>query len=509
VVESYEGWLMSAIRRLKDHQDIYQQFGIKPVLFIMADKSQHADTIGKWLVETEQLNFSKDEVLVIHTDSIGAVTKQDLEKARELANTIDAPDNNVKVIVSVLMLREGWDVRNVTVTLGLRPFTSKARILPEQTVGRGLRLIQGNELGDTQTLEVMGTKAFEDFVRQLEVEGVGIETTTTPPPPPIMVEPVRERIEFDIGIPTTEPIFTHEYKNLDYMDPLQLPPICNAAVLEQEYSQKLVMEFMTTETVVHEEEFSLHELPVAEILISSICDKIAAKQGLTNVFSTLYPIVFSYMKDRCFGHTVDVDDTKVRSHLRRPELQNGVAEFLAARIAALTIIKRDIKFQTQDFRLSDVKRFAWRRKYLICKKTVFNYVVTYNNYESSFAQFLDRCSDILKFSALATTGQGANGQFRINYAGKNGAIRFYYPDWIAVQSNQSGDPVNWIIETKGRVWEDTIYKDQAIHYWCDRVTHLTGKTWRYIRVNQSEFDSRLVNSTSFAQLLSATEMGSG
>jgi len=35
------------------------------------------------------------------------------------------------------MLREGWDVRNVTVVLGLRPFTASAKILPEQAVGRG------------------------------------------------------------------------------------------------------------------------------------------------------------------------------------------------------------------------------------------------------------------------------------------------------------------------------------------------------------------------------------
>lgn len=37
------------------------------------------------------------------------------------------------------MLREGWDVQNATVIAGLRPYTSKANILPEQTIGRGLQ----------------------------------------------------------------------------------------------------------------------------------------------------------------------------------------------------------------------------------------------------------------------------------------------------------------------------------------------------------------------------------
>lgn len=88
-----------------------------------------------------------------------------------------------------MMLREGWDVQNVTVVLGLRPFTAKAQILPEQAVGRGLRIMKGISPDHTQTLEVMGTSAFEEFVRELEKEGVGINTVKTPPPLPVTISP--------------------------------------------------------------------------------------------------------------------------------------------------------------------------------------------------------------------------------------------------------------------------------------------------------------------------------
>ena len=44
-----------------------------------------------------------------------------------------------KVIVSVLMLREGFDVNNICVVVPLR--ASTASILLEQTIGRGLRLM--------------------------------------------------------------------------------------------------------------------------------------------------------------------------------------------------------------------------------------------------------------------------------------------------------------------------------------------------------------------------------
>jgi type III restriction enzyme len=68
------------------------------------------------------------------------------------------------------MLREGWDVQSVTVIVGLRPYTSKANILPEQTVGRGLRLMFGGNSGYIERVDVIGNKTFIEFVEQLERE---------------------------------------------------------------------------------------------------------------------------------------------------------------------------------------------------------------------------------------------------------------------------------------------------------------------------------------------------
>ncbi len=68
-------------------------------------------------------------------------------------------ENKVKFLVSNMMLRECWDMQNVTVILGLRPFTSKVQILPEQAIGRGLRLMRGISPDHTQTLEVMGVES--------------------------------------------------------------------------------------------------------------------------------------------------------------------------------------------------------------------------------------------------------------------------------------------------------------------------------------------------------------
>ncbi len=67
------------------------------------------------------------------------------------------------------MLREGWDVQNVTVVVGLRPYSAKANILPEQTIGRGLRLMfRGENSGYTERVDIIGTPGFMQFVDNLE-----------------------------------------------------------------------------------------------------------------------------------------------------------------------------------------------------------------------------------------------------------------------------------------------------------------------------------------------------
>lgn len=77
----------------------------------------------------------------------------------------------------------------------------------------------------------------------------------------------------------------------------------------------------------------------------------------------------------------------------------------------------------------------------------------------------------------------------MDYLKPSGAIGFYHPDWVVVQKAKGGS-VNWIIETKGRVWEGTTAKDDAINDWCERIARETGTQWRYRRVNQLAFDGK-------------------
>lgn len=496
--EKYGYWLRAAVQRWKDHHKVYKQLGTRPVLFIMAEKNVYADAIGEYLWKTKEFGFKESEVLVIHTDAAGEITKKDLDVAREAARDIDKPESKVKAIASVMMLREGWDVRNVTVVLGLRPFTAKAEILPEQVIGRGLRLMTQVNPDRTQTLEVLGTRNLLNVLRtQLEAEGVGIASTRTDPPPPVIIAPIQERLKYDIAIPITKPSLEHDIRKLSELDVASLEAVYDQEELAEPFRVRLKLEFATTETEVHQADIAAGELPASYELLASITNKVIDRAKLPNRFAELYPAVRDYVATRCFGKTVDINNEALRSHLSRLEMQEGIAKYLARKIAELTVERRAIEFDRANFRLSETKPFSWRRNLppLEAKKTVFNYVATFNDFERRFAEFLDKkASDVLRFAALGTTEQGESGsQFRVDYLKPSGAIGFYHPDWVVVQKSKGGE-VNWIIETKGRVWEGTTAKDAALTTWCTRVTAAAGAVWRYKRINQVDFDSQAAES---------------
>lgn len=273
--------------------------------------------------------------------------------------------------------------------------------------------------------------------------------------------------------------------------------------LGKDIAIRFIITDLTTEAPIHAFE-PKGPLPLSQALLSLITKKVMGHARLAEGFAEIYPIVREYVINICFGQKIDIENENVRLHLREPRLQDVIARYLARKIGELVAESRPIEFDRKDFRLSDVEPFSWRRNLplLACSKTIFNLVATYNDFEKSFAQFLEGCDDIIRFSSLGTTEQESGTQFKVDYIKSSGAIGLYYPDWVAVQKTDRVD-VNWIIETKGRVWEGTQFKDDAIEDWCKNVSMQTGTRWHYVRVNQSDFEKQ--NASTFEDLLKQIE----
>jgi type III restriction enzyme len=242
----YEGFLTAGVERWREYREQLKPLGKKPILFVMLNSTAEADDVGDYLRVKYPDELGGERTLIIHTDTKGEVSKKDLDKARQLAREVDEADCPVNAIVSVLMLREGWDVQNVTVVVGLRPYTSKANILPEQTIGRGLRLMfrsppsppltggtQGGALtagqggSYTERVDVIGNKAFISFVEDLEkLEDITLDTFEVGKEKLhiLTIMPMLEKMAYDIGVPALSPLLVRKKSlsediiNLDVME---------------------------------------------------------------------------------------------------------------------------------------------------------------------------------------------------------------------------------------------------------------------------------------------------
>lgn len=479
---AYNEWIQIALNRYKEHWDCYfKNLKQKPVLFIMAEDTSQANQIAEGIQGLAGFN-KKDQVLVIHTKNNGELTtnQKELEELREQARLIDDSNSPVKVVVSVLMLREGWDVKNVSIILGLRPFTSKANILPEQSIGRGLRLMKDIGPDYTQVLEIIGTDKFEEFVKELEVEGVGVGVTQKNPSIGIFVTPIKTRDRFNFEIPVLSSSFTRKMEGITTFDPSKLKAI--GEIDEKGNFKKMEVSLITANTdkkvgtkqvVIEDDEF-----PSIQELLSNLTNKIIKEGKFSCKFHELLRITKQYVTFTAFGKEVDTESLAVRRTLANPKVGNDIKLVIGQALGDHIKVATEVKVTNYPISLMELDGFYWKRDHVQLKKTVFNYTPVYNELEKGFAKFLEQASDITKFAALAETYT----KFNIPYLNKKGSQGLYYPDFVAEQELKNGKTIQWIIETKGFEDDNVQYKDAETENWCRVATEHTGQEWKFLKV---------------------------
>ena len=228
--EKYADYIHLGVIEWRKAYAEHEKLGKKAILFVMTDDTRNCDDVAEYL-EGHYPDL-KDAVLVIHTKNNGEISeaaagkdKDELEKLRKQANEIDGTDSPYKAIISVMMLKKGWDVRNVTTIVGLRAYAAASNILPEQTLGRGLRKMYRDD--SPESVSVVGTNAFMEFVESIQAEGVVLERKPmgegTGAKTPLVVEVDKENerkdiAALDIEIPVLTPRVYREYKNLGDLD---------------------------------------------------------------------------------------------------------------------------------------------------------------------------------------------------------------------------------------------------------------------------------------------------
>lgn len=488
----YQGYLQAAVERWQEYRDSLATLGKKPVLFVMLTSTDEADDVGDWLRTKYKSDFGGEKTLVIHTElrgeNVGEVKASELEVARRAAREVDEGTSPVNAIVSVLMLREGWDVQNVTVVVGLRPYTAKANILPEQAIGRGLRLMFRNQSDyKNERVDIIGNDKFLEFVDDLDkLEDLGKELGQFELGKEklviVTIQPMDERAQFDIGIPELTPMLSRkrsiaeEIAELD-VTALQAPVI--ALGDEQVPEETFTYEGYDVITLKKEFErqYKLTPPQTAQEIIGFYSRRIAENVKLPAQFAVIAPKVRDFFETRAFGRQADLDETQVVRAMGTWEACTICVGVFTKALKALTIEEQEADLLTPQRLLSQVSPFPWSGPVHEARNTIFNLAACDNQFEVEFAKFLDR--NVPRFAKL-TRSMGIS----IDYTDSAVNLRMYHPDWVAV--DEEGN--NWLIETKGREDVDVAYKDEAAHRWCKSATELTGTPWRYMKVLQEQYE---------------------
>lgn len=135
---------------------------IHPVMLVIAPNIAEAE-------ELEQIIMNPSFAGGRYADAVLTVHSHAPDEALAQLATLEEPDSPYRIVISVGMLKEGWDVKNVYVIASMR--ASVSEILTEQTLGRGLRLPFGRYTGIEllDTLEVLGHERYEDLLRKADV----------------------------------------------------------------------------------------------------------------------------------------------------------------------------------------------------------------------------------------------------------------------------------------------------------------------------------------------------
>ena len=492
--EKYADYIDLGVIEWRKVYEEHQKLGKKAVLFVMTDDTRNCDDVANYL--ESHYSDLKDAVLTIHTKSNGEISesssgkaKEELELLRKQSNEIDDGSSPYKAIVSVLMLKEGWDVRNVTTIVGLRAYSAKSSILPEQTLGRGLRKMYRG--GIEEYVSVVGTDAFMEFVESIQAEGVELERKAmgegTKPKAPLVIEIDNENTKkdiaaLDIDIPVLTPRVYREYKNLGDLDVAALghKKVVYKHFTEEE-QREIVFKDITTGEITHTTILDTAGIADYQSIIGYFAQTVMKDLRLFSGYDVLYGKIKTFVRDELFTQPVDLEHPNTMRNLSELEAAKTIVETFKKAINALTVREKGDAEIRDYIKLRKTRPFVVKDQgYMTPQKSVFNRIIGDSHFELVFAGFLEKCTDVISYAKnyLAVN-------FKLDYVNANGDISNYYPDFIV---KLPGNAVV-IVETKGQEDLDVPLKMVRLKQWCEDINKVQSDTvYDYVFVGQEEFE---------------------
>ncbi len=454
----------------------------------------------------EEIKQFKEEYANLHGAG-SADSLSDGDILREVVNSVGKPGKlgkNIRLVVSVSMLTEGWDANTVTHICGIRAFGSQ--LLCEQVAGRALRrqsyfLVpydkDGNEIDSANVRKYKSENIVWKFPPEYaHIIGVPFKTfkgssgqggsgTPSPRKPPVHVVALEERKGFEIKIPnitgyrsenvireieadySNEPQFVLDFTEIPEETTLKTPVGDEIKVLKEDYRE-------------------LRDAQVIYVLTQRLIqryytDKETGRQF--HLFGKLKKVV-----EQWYDSQVKVVGGDGSKELRRLVIfwdQKATNTSIYSGIIDANTIKENIEairdYYNPEISTKYVNGNTTKEVYPTVKSHV-NYVVAdTNSWEQIAAKTLEEMPQVIRYVKNHFLG------FKIPYLDEKAVEHSYIPDFIAAVRTTTGKEINLIIEISGFSNDKTGHKDFKRKYtngfWIPAANHLnTYGTWDFVEV---------------------------
>ncbi len=503
-----------------------------PKMLVMCEDTTVSPCVATFL---QQEGLSADEVMLIDSGKKAELGEKDWAIVRERLFSVDK-HATPRVIVSVLMLREGFDVNNICVIVPLR--SSQAQILLEQTIGRGLRLMwRDDEYADLKRenrerinnsqepnslldiLSIVEHPAFQSFYDDLTNEGL-VGTTTedsdnTSSTGDVIASGLREGFEvFDFGIPfilrEAEEYRDHVEFDLSAlprftaMTPAQLTAMLGKGdtfISHDLQSSTLFGDYRVDGAVMNVNGYNDFLARLTRRISQALSNPLPKTNKIATHLANPYlqvntaaltgwldDYIWMYLFNQTFN---PMENENWRILLLQPVIDHITQKFAVALLEAEQL-QMTGETEVHYRKLSEVPKLMMRESNSIsvtkCIYERLAYPAHNGGLEKAFMQWAQADTGVQAFCKIS---ENRHTFARLRYVKEDGLPAFYSPDFLVRTDNAV-----YLVETKAQ--QQTTHpnvqrKLKAAVAWCERINNLPddlkeSKNWHYVLLGQEMFN---------------------
>lgn len=503
-----------------------------PKMLVVCEDTGVSPLVERFLCE--DAGFTPDEVMTIDSGKKAALGEKEWAPVREHLFDVDR-HATPRVIVSVLMLREGFDVNNICVIVPLR--ASTAQILLEQTIGRGLRLMwRDAEYADSKqetrerirhgqeprnlldVLSIVEHPAFSNWYQELKDQGLLVESDEgadgTSATGDLIASHLRRGFEeFDFAIPFILRE-TEERRERRAIDPSALAPYTAMTpdhlmtllgrgdnfVSQDLQSQTLFGGYRVDGAVMNVAGYNEYLARLSRRIAQALSEPLKGTRVASHVrmpymqvdVAELAGWIDDYVWLHLFGRTFNPHENENWRLLLLQDVLDHITRVFAVALIESEQLAAGAPAEVRHRRLSEVTRLMMRESHSIeVSKCIYERLAFPANKGGLEKAFIHWAQADATVHAFCKISENRHAFARLRYVKEDGLPGFYSPDFLV-----RTDKGIYLVETKAQ--QQTTHpnvqrKMKAAVAWCARINDLAPEQrqqlpWHYVLLGQDTFE---------------------